>query len=56
MFTVEPGVYFIAMLLREYRAARRAELFDWELVARLTPFGGVRIEDDLYVTASGSQT
>jgi Xaa-Pro dipeptidase len=55
LFTVEPGVYFIPMLLRKHRSGATAGYFDWELVERLTPFGGVRIEDNLYVTASGSQ-
>ena len=55
LFTVEPGVYFIPMLLRKHRSGATAGYFDWELVERLTPFGGVRIEDNLYVTAAGSQ-
>ena len=59
LFTVEPGVYFIPMLLREHRPggkqANTAELFDWDLVDRLTPLGGVRIEDNLWVTDDGAQ-
>ena len=53
LFTVEPGVYFIPMLLREQRAGERKDLIDWDLVDRLTPLGGVRIEDNLCVTADG---
>ncbi|HYC76390.1 MAG TPA: Xaa-Pro dipeptidase [Planctomycetota bacterium] len=52
-FTVEPGVYFIPMLLRAYRSGPKADLIDWSLVDRLTPCGGVRIEDNLVVTADG---
>jgi Xaa-Pro dipeptidase len=55
LFTVEPGVYFIPMLLRSHRSGPTAQHFDWELVDRLTPFGGVRIEDNLYVTATGAE-
>lgn len=53
LFTVEPGVYFIEMLLREHRAGPHSGLIDWALVDRLTPFGGVRIEDNVLVTATG---
>jgi Xaa-Pro dipeptidase len=53
LFTVEPGIYFIEMLLREHRDSKQAELVDWTLVDRLAQFGGVRIEDNVLVTASG---
>lgn len=53
VFTVEPGVYFIEMLLREHKSGAQASSFDWKLIERLTPFGGVRIEDNVLVTASG---
>jgi Xaa-Pro dipeptidase len=53
VFTIEPGCYFIDMLLREHREGKHAELVDWTLVERMTPFGGVRIEDNVLVTAAG---
>ena len=53
VFTIEPGVYFIEMLLREHRTGPSSKHFDWKLVDRLAPFGGVRIEDDVLVTSSG---
>lgn len=52
VLTVEPGLYFIELLLRKWRAgkaARRAAV-NWEAVDALTPYGGVRIEDDVLVT------
>lgn len=52
-FTIEPGCYFIPALLDELRALPIAADFDWKLMEALVPFGGVRIEDDLVVTASG---
>ena len=52
-FTIEPGCYFIPALLDELRALPVAGQFDWRLMEALTPFGGVRIEDNLVVTASG---
>ncbi|MCC7012089.1 MAG: Xaa-Pro dipeptidase [Planctomycetes bacterium] len=53
VFTIEPGCYFIEMLLRGPKVGRHAELVDWKLVDELLPFGGVRIEDNLLVTAAG---
>ncbi len=56
VFTVEPGLYFIPMLLKPLRAdAQAAAAFDWNLVDALTPYGGIRIEDNLVVTATGSR-
>ncbi len=51
--TVEPGLYFIPMLLRPFRENAHAGLFDWKLVDALTPCGGIRIEDDVVVEAGG---
>jgi Xaa-Pro dipeptidase len=53
VFTIEPGVYFIETLLTPYREGTHAEKFNWELINRLSPFGGVRIEDDILVTTDG---
>jgi len=50
VFTIEPGVYFIDGLLRPLREGEGSARVDWALVDALTPFGGVRIEDDLLVT------
>lgn len=54
-FTIEPGCYFIPALLDELRALPVAAELDWRLIDALTPFGGVRIEDDLFVTATGHE-
>jgi Xaa-Pro dipeptidase len=53
-FTIEPGIYFIDMLLRPLREAARADRIDWKRVDALAPLGGVRIEDDVHVAPSGS--
>ena len=53
IFTVEPGLYFIPMLLRPFRENEHKGAFDWALVDALTPCGGIRIEDNLLVTATG---
>jgi Xaa-Pro dipeptidase len=45
--TIEPGLYFIPMLLDELRASPAAAAVDWARVAELAPYGGIRIEDDV---------
>ena len=47
--TVEPGIYFIDLLLDAARADGRGRHIDWPSVERLRPFGGIRIEDDVVV-------
>ena len=49
--TIEPGIYFIAQLLDPLRASRDSKLVNWTAVDAFTPYGGVRIEDNVVVTA-----
>jgi len=51
--TIEPGLYFIPMLLRELRASKHAGHVDWAAVERLSRYGGIRIEDDVACRAGG---
>lgn len=53
VFTVEPGLYFIPMLLRPFRVGEDRAKFNWTLIDELTPCGGIRIEDNLLVTSGG---
>ena len=53
MITIEPGCYFIPMLLRPFREGPRAQHFNWKLIDELSPMGGIRIEDDVLVTETG---
>ena len=53
VFTIEPGLYFIDGLLSELRGKPEGKLVDWNLVEALTPFGGIRIEDDVLVLETG---
>ena len=53
VFTIEPGLYFISMLLREFRDGAQSSKFNWPLIDELAPFGGIRIEDNVVVTTDG---
>lgn len=48
--TIEPGLYFIPMLLDELRTQPNASQVDWDQIESLIPFGGIRIEDNVLVT------
>jgi len=47
VFTIEPGLYFIPMLLKELKASANANAIDWDKIDTLLPFGGIRIEDNI---------
>ena len=53
VLTVEPGVYFIEMLLDRWRNGKNRSAINWDAVDALTPYGGVRIEDNVLVTDTG---
>ena len=53
--TMEPGLYFIDQLLSQARADARGSHINWPQVEQLRRFGGIRIEDDLAVTAAGCE-
>ena len=54
VMTVEPGVYFIGPLVEQWRAEGRfSDFIDYDEAARWVGLGGVRIEDDVVVTAGG---
>lgn len=55
VFTIEPGLYFIPMLLDPLRSGAAASAFDWSLIDALVPVGGIRIEDNIRVTADGAE-
>ncbi len=48
--TVEPGIYFIPMLLAKLRQSADASAVNWDAVEAMLPFGGIRIEDDVHIT------
>ncbi len=48
--TIEPGLYFIEMLLAELREKPVSKDIDWEKIEAFKPYGGIRIEDDVVCT------
>ncbi|WP_458070263.1 Xaa-Pro dipeptidase [Rhodanobacter sp. BL-MT-08] len=48
--TIEPGLYFIDMLLEELRGKPVASDINWNKVDAFRKFGGIRIEDDVVCT------
>ncbi len=48
--TIEPGIYFIDMLLDEVKKNGHGNSVDWARVEAFKPFGGIRIEDDVVCT------
>src|SRR5690606_27346606 len=48
--TIEPGIYFVDMLLEDLRAAGRGGSVDWDRVEAFRPYGGIRIEDNVVCT------
>jgi Xaa-Pro dipeptidase len=48
--TIEPGIYFIDLLLARARASRNSDAINWKMVDRYRRYGGIRIEDDVVCT------
>lgn len=48
--TIEPGLYFIDMLLDELKARSAAKDVAWDKVEAFRKYGGIRIEDDVVCT------
>jgi Xaa-Pro aminopeptidase len=56
VFTVEPGVYFIPELYAKWKAEKKfTEFINYDKVSTWLDFGGIRIEDDVLITAKGSR-
>lgn len=50
VFTIEPGIYFIPSLLAQWRGHQD---INWEKVESFMKFGGIRVEDNVFVSPSG---
>jgi Xaa-Pro aminopeptidase len=54
VMTVEPGLYFIPELMRRWKAEGKfLDFLNYDKIETFADFGGVRIEEDLLVTADG---
>ena len=52
--TDEPGIYFIPALIDDWRASGHCkEFLNFDMLETYKDFGGIRIEDDLLITADG---
>lgn len=47
VITIEPGLYFIESLLAPWREGEFSKHFNWQRIAALQPYGGIRIEDNI---------
>lgn len=54
-FTIEPGLYFIKSLLDKRVGSPLSEHFNWTKIERLSPFGGIRIEDNVLIGKSSTR-
>jgi Xaa-Pro dipeptidase len=53
--TIEPGLYFIDMLLAELRDKPVSRDIDWAKVDAFRQYGGIRIEDDVVCTEAAPE-
>ena len=54
VMTDEPGIYFIPALIDDWKARKHnAEFINFDKVEDYRDFGGIRLEDDLFITADG---
>jgi len=54
VMTVEPGCYFIPALIDQWKAeGKNKEFINFDMAETYKDFGGIRIEDDILITADG---
>jgi len=56
VITNEPGIYFIPALIEKWKAEKiNTDFINFDRLADYLDFGGIRLEDDILVTESGSE-
>jgi Xaa-Pro aminopeptidase len=54
VLTDEPGIYFIPALMDQWEAEKKfTEFINYEVLKDYRTFGGIRIEDDIWITENG---
>jgi Xaa-Pro aminopeptidase len=54
VMTVEPGIYMIPTLMDKWRAEGKfTDFLNYDVIETFKTFGGIRVEDDVVVTADG---
>lgn len=53
--TIEPGIYFVDMLLSELKSKPQAADINWDKIEAFRKFGGIRIEDDVVCTTGDAE-
>lgn len=54
VLTIEPGLYFIEMLLNQWKNHPLGKHFNWQKIDQFKPFGGIRSEDNVVIRANGA--
>ena len=56
VITDEPGCYFIPALIDKWRAENKfTDFLNYDIIDTYKDFGGIRLEDDVLITATGSR-
>ena len=56
VITNEPGIYFIPELIDQWKSSQNHSNFiNYNEVEKLKTFGGIRLEDDMHITATGAE-
>lgn len=55
VLTIEPGFYFIDMLLNSWKNSAYFSAFNWQKMDDFKRFGGIRTEDNIVIRAAGAE-
>ncbi|MDD0823767.1 Xaa-Pro dipeptidase [Mannheimia sp. AT1] len=55
VLTIEPGFYFIDMLLKPWKTHSLSSAFNWQKIEDFKRFGGIRTEDNVVIRPNGAE-
>lgn len=55
VLTIEPGFYFIDMLLKPWKNSALNSAFNWQKIEDFKCFGGIRTEDNVVIRSNGAE-